>query len=263
MVGCATLETETEFAAGRQALLTGDAGSALNNFSRVGSANAQYVTTYSVIPQSIWTYTGRAYYTNGQYKEARTALEKALAQRSNDHMARLYIGMTSVRLPVENNAGFTAEEVVFALKEGIEPERIVTLMRQRGVAFAVNRDTEQELRKAGANQALLDGARKIGAARAKPGGQDLKLAKGALAAGFEGLLATLNYTVNQTNEGRYWDPNGEIRKQLQTGLQLLSQPQPQWDQIVATGEWVGKRLEEEIDLARRNEADDARRRLGR
>lgn len=263
LASCSALEIETEFAAGRQALLAGNAGGALQNFNRVSSGNPQYATSYAVIPQSVWTYTGRAHYDNAQYKEAKAALVRALTSRGDDPIARLYHGMTLVRLPAASAQGFASKEIVFALNEGIEPERLITLMRKRGVAFDIDKSIEPELRKAGASQALLDAARNIRATQSASSGQDFELAKRELASGFKGLLAALDYTVNQTNEGRFWDPNGAIRKQLQTGLELVNQPQPDWEQILATGEWVGKRLEEEIDIARRNESEDQRRRSGR
>jgi hypothetical protein len=65
--------------------------------------------------------------------------------------------------------------------------------------------------------------------------------------------------LNSTRPGMFWDPNNEIRAQIQTGLSLLSTPQPDWPKVLSNGEWVGRRLEEEIDLVRRAESREQRR----
>ena len=79
-----------------------------------------------------------------------------------------------------------------------------------------------------------------------------------LAAALTAIRDQLDY-LNSTRQGIFWDPNKEIRSQIQTGLSLLSAPQPDWQKALSTGEWIGQRIEEEIDLARRDEAEELRR----
>jgi tetratricopeptide (TPR) repeat protein len=96
VAGCATLQVEQDFQAGRGALLTGRSEDAVNYFRRTAESNPNYKTSYT-LRESVWTYLGRAYYETRKYPEARTALDKALASDKNDYMARLYLGMTLVR----------------------------------------------------------------------------------------------------------------------------------------------------------------------
>ena len=79
-----------------------------------------------------------------------------------------------------------------------------------------------------------------------------------IAAALTGIRDQLDYLSN-TRTGVFWDPNKEIRSQIQTGLSLLSAPQPDWPKVLSTGEWVGQKLEEEIDLVRRDESQELRR----
>ncbi len=95
-MGCATLQTDQDVQDGRTALLTGRPDDAVKYFSRAAESNPNYKTPY-VLRESVWTYLGRAYYETGQYREARTALDNALASDKNDYVARLYLGMTLVR----------------------------------------------------------------------------------------------------------------------------------------------------------------------
>ena len=96
VMGCATLQTDQDVQDGRTALLTGRPDDAVKYFSRAAESNPNYKTPY-VLRESVWTYLGRAYYETGQYREARTALDNALASDKNDYVARLYLGMTLVR----------------------------------------------------------------------------------------------------------------------------------------------------------------------
>jgi tetratricopeptide (TPR) repeat protein len=57
-------------------------------------------STYTVhwrLREGVLTYLGRAYYETGKYEEARRTLEKALAHQKDDHIARLYLGLTALR----------------------------------------------------------------------------------------------------------------------------------------------------------------------
>ena len=56
--------------------------------------------------------------------------------------------------------------------------------------------------------------------------------------------------------GRFWDTKGEIRSAIQSDLAMLSGKEPDLEKLIADGEWLGKRVEEEINLARRDEREE-------
>jgi hypothetical protein len=100
--------------------------------------------------ESIWTYLGRAHYQAEKFAAAREALGKGLAQHSSDHMGRLYLGLTLARLPAApaKTAGLSVQDISFALREGVEAERVAALARERGITFELNKEAESQLRKA-------------------------------------------------------------------------------------------------------------------
>jgi tetratricopeptide (TPR) repeat protein len=257
--GCAAYESLGQFNQGRQAMVRGDNNGALGYFQSVARADPNFVATNGPLSESIWTYIGRVHYTSGKYAEAREALEKGLAQHKGDHMGRLYLGLVLARLPVAPaKVGFSVQDISFALREGVEPERVAVLARQRGVAFDLTRETESQLRKAGADARLLDEIKKI---RAETSGksQDQKArAAKELNTALTGLRDDLNYFITSAPQGKFWDPGAPIQTEIGNGLTLLSAREPDWSKIVANGESVGQKLEEEIDRARRDEAESFR-----
>ena len=56
--------------------------------------------------------------------------------------------------------------------------------------------------------------------------------------------------------GQFWDPGGQIRAAIKSNLASLSGKEFDIPTILANGEWLGMRVEEEIDLARRDQRDD-------
>ena len=56
--------------------------------------------------------------------------------------------------------------------------------------------------------------------------------------------------------GRYWDPRREIRSSIEVDLAMLSGKNVDVQKLIGDGEWLGKTVEEEIDLARRDERED-------
>jgi tetratricopeptide (TPR) repeat protein len=263
---CATVELQGDFTAGRQALLRNDSNGALSYFEKVARADPKYTFDTVVVRESIWTYVGRAYYNTGRLNDAKEAFEKALSYVKEDHVARLYLGLTLLKLPVAA-AGpkpFTLQEVSFALREGVDPKRVAALIRERGVGFDVTRETETQLRSAGGDSALVDEIKKIRTETLKKG-SDNQGSSGPkeLTAAFTELGGALDYAIANTIQGKFWDPGGEIRAQVKNGLALLSAREPDRQKIIATGEWVGTKLEEEADRARRDETDEFRRRQTR
>jgi tetratricopeptide (TPR) repeat protein len=258
--GCAGYESAGEFTRGRLALVRGDPSGALGNFQSVANAEPQFVARNGPLWESIWTYIGRAYYQSGKYPEAKDALEKGLAQQKGDHMGRLYLGLTLARLPVApaKTTGFSVQDIVFALGEGIESERVAALARERGVAFDLSREAEGQLKKAGADARLLDEIKKIRAETAGKSETQTARAAKELAVALAGLRDDLDTFLANSLQGRFWDPGGELRKEIRNELALLSARDQDWKKIIANGEWLGEKLEEEIDKAREDESKDSR-----
>ena|SRR5499425_2405914 len=260
VAACAGVESGGEFASGRRALMSGDSAVALTYFEPIAKRDPNYVAPFTSFRESIWTYLGRAQYQTGKFVEAKSSLEKALSQIPNDSIAKLYLALTNLRMQSTEKATnpFTLQDISFALRERVEPKRVAALVRERGVAFDLTTESESQLRKAGADDYLLDQIKSIRAEASKQ--RRISESEGAkeLAAALTGIRDQLDY-LNSTRQGIFWDPNKEIRSQIQTGLSLLSAPQPDWQKVLSTSEWVGQRLEEEIDLARRDESEELRR----
>ena len=72
--------------------------------------------------------------------------------------------------------------------------------------------------------------------------------------GARGLREWIEYKeANNIGQGIYWDPAREIRNEIDILTQLIAEDNVDTEQIVAAGEWLGNRVEREIDLARRDE----------
>jgi len=268
IAACASLGMDSEFLSGRRALLRGEPDNALVSFDHIAQSNPSFVAD-SVSPRrSIWTYVGRAHYNSGRYAEARSAFEKAVGQVNDDYVAKMYLGLTRLRpaAPSAPSKAFSLQEVTYALREGIEPKRVATLARERGVAFDLTKETEDQLQTVGADSLLLGELKKI---RAESGKQNQASDSQRAQAGKElgdalnGLREWLDYTVAYAPQGRFWDPGQDIRKQIQLCLKLLSARPTDWDTLVANAESVGSMLEDESDRARRDEAAERNRQLRR
>lgn len=79
---------------------------ALPYFQRAADSNPNYVFTYDIFHEGVWTYLGRAQYGMGRYDEARRSLERAVSARPDDSLAKLYLGLTLARRS-EHSQGLT------------------------------------------------------------------------------------------------------------------------------------------------------------
>ena len=73
-----------------------------------------------------------------------------------------------------------------------------------------------------------------------------------------GLHEWLDY-VNQYaafSYGQYWDPLKKIRSEIQNSLVMIVGKDIDWQKLIASGERVGMKIEEEIDIARRQKSRD-------
>jgi tetratricopeptide (TPR) repeat protein len=81
-----------------------------------------------------------------------------------------------------------------------------------------------------------------------------------IAAGFKGLEDWFDHLDRYHPYARFWDPGKQIRREVQKNLALLSGKEFNLSELIANTEWIGKAMEEEIDLSerqrRREERDD-------
>jgi hypothetical protein len=79
LTACSALNIPGQFTSGRQALIRGDAATAVDRFQRVAGLDPNYQVGSVDFRQSIWTYLGRAQYSLGNLPAAKESLEKALS----------------------------------------------------------------------------------------------------------------------------------------------------------------------------------------
>lgn len=72
-----------------------------------------------------------------------------------------------------------------------------------------------------------------------------------ITAGLKGLEEWFNYLDRYHPEARFWDPGRNIRAEIQRSLKMISGKDINWSELIAFGEWLGKTMEEEIDLSYR------------
>jgi tetratricopeptide (TPR) repeat protein len=71
--------------------------------------------------------------------------------------------------------------------------------------------------------------------------------------GLKGLYDWLEYMNRTMSYTAFWDPRREIRSEIEKDLQMLSSKDADRQQLISSAEWIGQRMEEEIDLVRRDE----------
>jgi tetratricopeptide (TPR) repeat protein len=79
--------------------------------------------------------------------------------------------------------------------------------------------------------------------------------------GMKGIHEWLDY-INEAHRfsfGQYWDPAREIRSAIRQDLAVMSGREFDMQKLIASGEWIGQRMEEESDKARRDEARERAR----
>ena len=95
--GCDSFKVAGQFQSGRQAFLAKKYEEALTSFQKVARADPNYIFESGLYRQAIWNYVGRAQYYTGKLLEARQSPERALSVYPDDHLARLYVGLTRAR----------------------------------------------------------------------------------------------------------------------------------------------------------------------
>jgi tetratricopeptide (TPR) repeat protein len=97
----------------------------------------------------------------------------------------------------------------------------------------------------------------------------LTLARGAdraqglkeMEAGMRGIHDWIEYITeaHRFSFGQYWDPAREIRSAIEKDLIMLSGRETDIAKVIASGEWIAKRMEEEGDKASRDESRERNR----
>jgi tetratricopeptide (TPR) repeat protein len=79
--------------------------------------------------------------------------------------------------------------------------------------------------------------------------------------GMKGIHEWLDY-INEAHRfsfGQFWDPAKEIRSAIRQDLAVMSGREFDMQKLIVSGEWIGQRMEEESDKARRDEARERAR----
>jgi len=74
-----------------------------------------------------------------------------------------------------------------------------------------------------------------------------------LDSGMKGLYEWLEYMNRTRPFSSFWDPLGEIRSELEKDLNMVSNKDVDRQQLIASAEWLGQKMEDEIDRVRRDE----------
>jgi len=77
--------------------------------------------------------------------------------------------------------------------------------------------------------------------------------------GMKGLHDWLDYMNASRPYTAFWDPLREIRNEIESDLAMISGKDIDWTKLVASGEWIGRRMEDEVDKVRRDEQERFRR----
>ena len=79
---------------------------------------------------------------------------------------------------------------------------------------------------------------------------------GEIEGGLRGLSQWFDYIEQYHADGQFWDPGRPIRSEIQKSIAMLSAREVNWNELIASGEWLGRELEQEIDRARKDQQDE-------
>lgn len=167
------------------ALLHDEPAKALVHFQKAAEIDPEYRLNLSILPEGVWTYVGRSYYGLEMLREAREALERAIAEFEEDNLAKLYLGLT-------------------LLRQG---------ERDKGIKLIEN--------------------------------------------SFIGLHDWLDHIEQYHPDGRYWDPGRRLRKEIEDNLKMIRGRAISQKELIVSGEWLGKQLEEEMDKVKYDQLRDS------
>jgi tetratricopeptide (TPR) repeat protein len=90
--GCVAMQVEREVQSGRTALRLNNPKAAIPHFEVAAGLAPDYLSNFSPLQISIWTYIGRAYYEAGDRTKALESFKRARERYSDDYLARAYLG---------------------------------------------------------------------------------------------------------------------------------------------------------------------------
>jgi tetratricopeptide (TPR) repeat protein len=81
---------------------------------------------------------------------------------------------------------------------------------------------------------------------------DQTRARREIEAGLKGLNDWIEYMNASRPFQAFWDPRREIRSATEKELKVIGGRDINWQTLIETGEWVGRKMEEEIEAVRRD-----------
>jgi len=94
----------------------------------------------------------------------------------------------------------------------------------------------------------------LGLVLARDGDQQRGLKE--IEAGLKGLEDWLYHIEQYNPDGRFWDPARELRREIQRDRAMIGGKDINWKELIASGEWLGREFEEEIDRVTRDKKHD-------
>lgn len=82
---------------------------------------------------------------------------------------------------------------------------------------------------------------------------DQSQARKEIEAGLKGLYDWIEYMNRVRSITAFWDPLREIRSAIEKELAVISGRDIDWPKLISNAEWIGQRMEQEIDNVRRDE----------
>lgn len=76
----------------------------------------------------------------------------------------------------------------------------------------------------------------------------------AIKAGMKGLHDWLEDMASSMSHSSLWDPQREIRSEIEESQSMIAGKDSEWEQLISSAEWLGAKIEDEIDLVRRQES---------
>ena len=76
--------------------------------------------------------------------------------------------------------------------------------------------------------------------------------------GMKGLYDWIEHYESSKPFEAFWDPRREIRSAIEKDLRLISANKIDWPQLIPNAEWLGQKIEDEIDQVRRQESRQPR-----
>jgi tetratricopeptide (TPR) repeat protein len=82
---------------------------------------------------------------------------------------------------------------------------------------------------------------------------DQSQARKHIESGLRGVYDWIEYMNAARSMTAFWDPRREIRSTIEKDLAMIAGRDIDWPALIANGEWLGRRMEEEMDAVRRDE----------